>query len=256
MSLLNNRRALASLGILVIGTAGVLFGVQNCGNANSLQAIEAAATGSNGGDTDVGPSGNGNVNGELDNGYVQIERLARPAVNEGLLFTNDFLNAFNSIPPTLDLATDNPAVLAVLTEASAALDLVDTLNGRDDFKEDFAHQVVAGFLPDVMRIDTSVVPGVNSIGYVSDFVLVGDEANKAIMLTGGRKIKDDVADITLTYLVGGFTDVAAVLGGAPFSIQDGVSYAGAPGNPAQGHRPLHRETASGSAVFPFLATPR
>ena len=34
---------------------------------------------------------------DYNEGYVQIERLARPAINEGLVITNDYLNAFNSI---------------------------------------------------------------------------------------------------------------------------------------------------------------
>ena len=37
-----------------------------------------------------------------DPSYVQIERLGRPAINEGLVITNDYLNAFNSISPSQD----------------------------------------------------------------------------------------------------------------------------------------------------------
>ena len=33
--------------------------------------------------------------------FQQVERLGRPGINEGLIVTNDFLNAFNSIPPLL-----------------------------------------------------------------------------------------------------------------------------------------------------------
>ena len=35
-------------------------------------------------------------------GAVQVERLARPAVNEGLVRTNGFLLAFNGITPATD----------------------------------------------------------------------------------------------------------------------------------------------------------
>ncbi len=32
-----------------------------------------------------------------DGQYTQVERLARPAINEGLILNNDFLNALNSV---------------------------------------------------------------------------------------------------------------------------------------------------------------
>ena len=204
-----------------------MYGVQNCGAPFQPTFVAQAVT----------------VNG-ID--YVQIERLARPAVNEGLVLSNDKLIAFNSIPPTLDLATDNPAVLAVLQEASAALDLVDSLEGADTFGDGFDSQVVAGFLPDVMRIDVSKSFGVADSAYNGDFVVV--EGTDAAMLTGGRKLMDDVVDITLSYLVAGDPTGEAV--------KDNVSYQGYPGNAAQGHKMLHGQTSyNGPAQFPFLAAP-
>ncbi len=188
--------------------------------------------------------------------FKQIERLARPAINEGLVRGNDNLNAFNSIPPTLDLATGNSAVLAVLVDASASLDLFDIIDGTDDHGDGFASEVVAGFLPDVLRIDTlaSIPPG--TAAYNGAFV-VNDSG--APMLTGGRKIEDDVGDITLSYLVAG--DVTALSGRA---ISDNTFYGGSAGNSAQGHKPLHGQTVpaapdtitpGGAATFPFLAAP-
>ncbi|MGB3516117.1 MAG: DUF4331 family protein, partial [Elainellaceae cyanobacterium] len=47
--------------------------------------------------------------------FSQVERLARPAVNEGLIVTNDFLNTLNSVDPTFEaaaLAGQEPAASA------------------------------------------------------------------------------------------------------------------------------------------------
>src|SRR5258708_39712080 len=50
--------------------------------------------------------------------YKQIERLGRPAVNEGLVVTNDYLNAFNEIPPSAHL---RPSAAPVVTGAAPTL---------------------------------------------------------------------------------------------------------------------------------------
>jgi hypothetical protein len=113
--------------------------------------------------------------------------------------------------------------------------------------------VVAGFIPDVMRIDTSVTIPVGKPGYVGDYVI--NDAG-APMLTGGRKLEDDVVDYTLTYLVFGTN---GLLGTDPSKkVSDNVSYAGAPGNVRQGHKNLHGQAQGAfltAASFPFLATP-
>lgn len=176
---------------------------------------------------------------------VQIERLARPAVNEGLLITNSKLNAFNSIAPSSDLNTKNGTILGVLAEASASLDLFDSLDGVEHFANGFDSNVVKGFLPDVMRVDSSVVIAPGTAAYNGDFII---NAAGAPMLTGGRKIEDDVIDITLSYLITG--DVTGQ------TIKDNVSYQGYPGNNNQGHKKLHgQSTYNGAASFPFLAKP-
>jgi len=161
--------------------------------------------------------------------YQQIERLGRPAINEGLIRTNAFLNAFNSIPPSADLSE---AAAPVLAEAAQTLDAVDLLDGIDNVD---VGDVVAAFLPDVMRIDTRMyfAPGTTAYNGCAS-------PNKGI-LCGGRKIKDDVMDITLSFLVNGDASGQAV--------KDNVSYEGVAGNPAQpGHKPV-------LAGFPYLAGP-
>src|SRR5439155_11261900 len=48
------------------------------------------------------PACAGNHHESMGTTWVQGERLARPAINEGLFVTNDFLNAVNSISPDQD----------------------------------------------------------------------------------------------------------------------------------------------------------
>ncbi|MCC3409622.1 MAG: DUF4331 domain-containing protein [Microcoleus sp. PH2017_10_PVI_O_A] len=150
-------------------------------------------------------------------GFKQFERLARPAINEGLIVTPAFLEAFNTIPPRLDLSA---AAAPVRQEAVATLNAVDLLDGKDNVD---ANAIAKAFLPDVLRIDTT-----RPSGY-------GSAANAQGSLIGGRLLLDDVVDITLGALVGS-------------PVGDNVSYNGTPGNPAQGHKPLEPN-------FPYLALP-
>ena len=150
-------------------------------------------------------------------GFKQFERLARPAINEGLIVTPEFLEAFNNIPPRLDLSG---AAAPVRQEAVATLNAVDLLDGRDNVDP---NAIAGAFLPDVMRIDTTKPSG------------YGSATNSQGSLIGGRLPMDDVIDITLGALVGS-------------PVGDNVSYNGTPGNPAQGHKPLEPN-------FPYLAMP-
>ncbi|MBW4632529.1 MAG: DUF4331 domain-containing protein [Iphinoe sp. HA4291-MV1] len=146
--------------------------------------------------------------------FKQFERLGRPGINEGLVVTNDFLNAFNSIPPTADLS---PAAAPVGAEAKKTLIAL----GNDDNR---ANALLGAFLPDVMRIDTTVASG-----YANALNAKGSPI-------AGRKLTDDVIDITLSVLTNGNVTT------------DNVSYEGTPDNPAQGHQPIQPQ-------FPYLALP-
>ena len=130
---MKNKKFYTTLGVLLVVAGGLLFVLQNCGKKYA--------------DTAAGRSGSSGRSGTnmVDDGYAQIERLARPAVNEGLIITNSKLLAFNSIPPTFDLKTDNTAVLEVLQEAATALGVVDALDGKLDFAAGFDSAVVGGF---------------------------------------------------------------------------------------------------------------
>lgn len=155
-------------------------------------------------------------------GGKQVERLARPAINEGLIWTNDFLAALNSVGPDFEadaLAGKQPAAgIAgpIVAEAKKTLMAFGNDNAR-------ANTLLGAFLPDVMRIDTT-----GASGY-------GNALNAKGSPIRGRMITDDVIDITLSVVTNG-----AVKG-------DNVSYAG-PNAGGTGHKALLND-------FPYLAVP-
>lgn len=157
------------------------------------------------------------------NRFTQVERLARPVINEGLVVPNDFLNALNSVGPDFEAAALAGRQPQANTAAPIVADVIKTLKavGNNDAR---ANSLVRAFLPDVMRIDTTKRSGyVNAVN------------NQGSPITG-RLLKDDVFDMTINVLTNG-----AIKG-------DNVSYDGTPGNPAQGHQPL-------VSSFPYLALP-
>jgi hypothetical protein len=156
-----------------------------------------------------------------DGEFTQVERLARPAINEGLVFTNDFLNALNMVSPDFEAA----ALAGQQPQAGIAGPIVQEVQqvlravGNDEAR---VNTLIGAFLPDVMRIDTLAPSG------------YGNALNASGSPIRGRMLMDDVIDITLSVVTnGGITT-------------DNVSYAGTPGNPSQGHQPL-------IPSFPYLA---
>ncbi|MEO0491510.1 MAG: DUF4331 domain-containing protein [Cyanobacteria bacterium J06659_2] len=155
--------------------------------------------------------------------FDQVERLARPAINEGLIVTNDFLNTLNSVGPDFEaaaLARRQPAARAAAPIIAEAKQTLLAIGNSDDR----ADALLGAFLPDVMRIDTT-----GPSGYANALNDNGSPIR-------GRLLKDDVVDITLSVLTNGAITT------------DNVSYEGTPGNPAQGHQPL-------APAFPYLAPP-
>jgi hypothetical protein len=201
--------------------------------------------------------------------YTQIERLARPAVNEGLVISNTNLNLWNSIPPSADLSTTSSGALnAVATEAIGTLTVVANI-GINVYKylsaggnllsdANFAQgaTTAAGvatihalqFVPDVMRIDVSGNTGTHSTAGNPDtgtttlsnsvytnsgdaFVAYSSCVNGTTglgssptgpLLCGGRKIRDNSAAITLSYLVFGAEFIVQTYAGASNSFGDGA----------------------------------
>ncbi len=136
--------------------------------------------------------------------YQQVERLGRPGINEGLVTSNNLLNIFNSVPPTVDLS---PAAGPIGAEASRTLKALGN-------NEERTKALLTAFLPDVMRIDTT-----GASGYANALNAKGSPIR-------GRMLLDDTIDITLSVLTNGAVK------------SDNVSYEGTPGNSSQGHKPL------------------
>jgi len=158
-------------------------------------------------------------------GGKQVERLAQPAINEGLIVTNAFLNALNAIGPDCEaaaLAGIQPCASAaapILGEAAATLAALGNSTAQ-------IGAIVGAFLPDVMRIDTT-----GPSGYAA-------AVNTSGRPIRGRKLLDDVIDITLS----------VVASNLPAAFQtDNVSYTG-PNLGMSGHKPL-------LPAFPYLAPP-
>ncbi len=163
--------------------------------------------------------------------YVQVERLARPAVNEGLVLTNTNLNAWNSIPPSADAGS-----------TSVVNEVVGTLTALGNSPTRIG-DIATAFLPDVLRVNTTLACATGTAAYPNGAQAVG--ALGVVRPVGGRKLEDDVIDVTLSVLTNG--GVTA----------DNVGYTGVGGNEAQpGHKLLNGQGAPlGASTFPFLATP-
>jgi len=133
--------------------------------------------------------------------FVQTEQMARPGINEALLFSQGNLAAFNRSQPSRSVP---PAVAGEVTRVLTAL-------GNSPAR---TTALIGAFVPDVMRIDTT-----GSSGFANALNTLGAPVR-------GRMLKDDVIDIALSVLTNGAVTT------------DNVSYDGVPGNPAQGHSPL------------------
>jgi len=195
------------------------------------------------------PACAGNHHESMGTTWVQVERLARPAINEGLFVTNDFLNAVNSISPDQDGAA---LVGPVAAEAVLTLQALGQIGTANAVTPPQPGDVVAALIPDVLRVDTSL-PAIPLATPAYNFIArtgLGTGAT-GIMPIAGRKLEHDVIDITYQ-----------VLTGVP-ALGDGVPYYKPPSaagstNPAIGHNRLHAQASIGaaqSATFPFLADP-
>ncbi len=230
----------------VLCSAFLLFSLTGCGSSTE----DFVFTGSQ--NQNQGNNGNGPTPVE----FVQVEQLARPAINEGLLVTNAFLNAYNSVPPSfVAAALSNPdgpeaaAVGPIFAEAVASLaSFLALSDGTGPFapaNPDVAF-FVGIFLPDVMRIDTTQNFAPGSPAFPGAFA---GALNTNFVLIGGRKLTDDVMDAVTTSL----TNNIAVVDNVPYTRPDV-----GPGaqNPAIGHQLLNGQVSNAindPATFPYLA---
>ncbi|HEY9620320.1 MAG TPA: DUF4331 domain-containing protein [Crinalium sp.] len=146
--------------------------------------------------------------------FTQTEQLARPGINELLTSSRQSIyTAYNRTQPSRARNSVNSSIRA---DIKGVLQLLGNTPARAD-------ALLNALLPDVMRIDTTQPSG---------YATLSRQGN----LIGGRKLLDDVIDISFTVLTNGAVTT------------DNVSYTGEPGNPAQGHQPL-------LTSFPYLAPP-
>jgi hypothetical protein len=193
--------------------------------------------------------------------FVQIERHGRPAINEGLVLTNSLLNAFNSVGPADDLSTTAADVVteagAVLTAVAAVGVVAGTIPYTDPVTGELvstaaAHvsKVVNGFLPDVLRVNTAVTLATSATSYANTTTgcigVITSGGVAGIILSCGRKLKDDVIDITFNYLAGG---VPAVLSPVA-ALKDDVTY-----DEADDSTNVASSRSAVQSSFPFIAKP-
>ena len=259
---MKNTNKLSSLLLTAALTVAVIGAGCTSEQAPIFGASTGGTTGGTGGTTTTGTTGGGttttttggtttggSTTGATLPSNTQVEQLARPAIAEGLLFTNSNLNTYNAVSPSFVAAalanSTSPQGLAaapVLKEAETTLGLLVALAPAG--KNLTVGALAGAFLPDVMRIDTTLnlepTPGTEKSAYAA-------EVNKVGSPVGGRKLTDDVVDITFQVLTGG------TLTG------DGVPYyrpatgAGST-NTAIGHQFLNNQTVQfGTSTFPFLA---
>lgn len=236
-------------------------------------------------------SGSGSDGGPQPVTYVQIEQLARPGIAEALLLSNGYLAGYNATAPTFagvpaatlgEVVAEAKTVLKAIYLGTCLINGIAQLDAQSGAKpgglecaavggsiftnnnaltgdtltpaamngaQAYADRVFSQFIPDVMRIDTAI----DSV-YFSGPALCNGAAANSPLLCGGRKLEDDVIDITYFYLLAGAavpTGLAGSPGGVAQAVAlttDGVSYAGAANNPNQGH-------PATSTTFPYSAPP-
>jgi len=231
------------------------------GGTAVLALMCAAACGDDGATSNPPPPDTGsNDPGGGTVTYHQVEQLARPAINEALLFTTAYLAGYNATAPTftgvpkdtLDkVVGEAKTVLEAIYLGSCLLnglagvtadtgvhpagmtchaignalfngDQVTLTQASKDAAQHYADVVFAQFIPDVLRIDT----GVEVSNYLN---LCGGETGP--LLCGGRYLTDDTVDVTYNYLINGANNyLHPENNGTPLGQQlialssDGVSY--------------------------------
>jgi hypothetical protein len=197
---------------------------------------------------------------ETSDGFVQVEHLARPGINEALIITTDFLNAYNATAPTF-AGVPEAALGQVVAEAKTVLKALYLgaclLNGALGLAPAngvkpagitchvtgpaiWTENSLAGVtLTDASKtaaqayadkVFAQFIPDVMRIDTgVDSFyqTLCGDGASVPL-LCGGRFLNDDTIDITYDYLLNG---AATPTSGAGFTynqvsalVSDGVNF--------------------------------
>ncbi|HET9626963.1 MAG TPA: DUF4331 family protein [Kofleriaceae bacterium] len=265
-----------------------------CGTA-ALALILSACGGDDGGGGNNPPPPDGGNPGSGTVAFHQVEHLARPGINEALLFTSAYLNGYNATAPSFT-GVDQATLGQVVGEAKTVLraiylgacfingaagltadtgvhpagmtchavgaalfnaDGVTQTQASIDASNKYADAVFNLFEPDVMRIDTSAP---------SDYLgLCGAATNpNTPLLCGGRRLTDDSIDITYDFLLNGADQYLNPSHNNPQFIaltSDGVSYSttNAAMNSHSLSTPDAKNAAQGHpdtlATFPYSAPP-
>jgi hypothetical protein len=201
-----------------------------------------------GGDDDGGPD---------EVVYKQVEHLARPGINEALLFTNDFNAGYNATAPSF-AGADAAAVTAITGEAKTVLKAlylgacllngalgqtpqsgvkpagipchavgpaIWTENSLTGVTLTSESQTAAQAYAD--KVFAQFIPDVMRIdtsgpsGYLT---LCSDAATTKPLLCGGRLLNDDVIDITYNYLLAGAAIPKGSYNQFNALVSDGVNF--------------------------------
>lgn len=227
--------------------------------------------------------------------FHQVEQLARPGINEALLISEAFNAGFNATAPSF-AGVPADTLNAVVGEAKTVLSALYLgaclINGVAGLTPDtgvkpaaikchavgaaiwmadgvtltpeskaaaaaYADKVFNQFIPDVLRVDTSVT---------SSYLVPCGNLDSTPLLCGGRFLNDDVIDVTYDYLLNGAANYLTPGDGGPVDqqvlalVSDGVSFSK---DPAKSSLSLSKPDAANqqqghpdvTPTFPYSAPP-
>ena len=262
--------------------------------AVALIVITACNSSSSGPGIDAGP-GSDPGTPPTTTSFHQVEELARPGINEALLISEAFTTGFNATAPSFSgvpadtlnaVAGQAKTVLSALYlgaclingvagltpdtgvkpggikchAVGAAIWMADAVTLTPESKTAaaaYADKVFNQFIPDVLRVDTSVT---------SSYLVPCGNLDSTPLLCGGRFLNDDVIDVTYDYLLNGAANYLTPGDGGALDqqvlalVSDGVSFSKDPtknslslskpdlGNLQQGHPDV-------TPTFPYSAPP-
>ena len=171
-------------------------------------------------------------------GWDQVDRSGRPGLSL-LLHDGADQDVWNRMTPADDVASTSTAA-GIRSAMADSLKLLGHKDASGDL-DATGSALLAAFLPDVLRIETGTTGGYGAqVRTTTNTAL--DVVAATPFLTGGRRLKDDAFDISLSFWSAHAT----------WSAGDGVSYdgpnLGTYPNGRTGHKAL-------KGSFPFLAPP-
>lgn len=257
--------------------------------------VSAACSSSSGPGPDAGTGGMGSDTPPTTVGVHQVEQLARPGINEALLISEAFNAGYNATAPSFT-GVPADTLNAVVGQAKTVLQALYLgaclINGVAGLTPDtgvkpaaikchavgpaiwmadgvtltpasktaaaaYADKVFGQFIPDVLRVDTSVT---------SSYLVPCGDLSSTPLLCGGRSLGDDVIDVTYDYLLNGAANYLSPGDGGALDqqvlalVSDGVTFSkDATKNPLSLSKPDASNEQQGhpdvSTDFPYSAPP-